>query len=90
MRIFAIFDAEGLPKGFYTPVVHSRIPEGAVCISKEQWHEFITHQGRRSWDGENVVEYIPASSSKRGAALGMGQGLGLLCKFHFLFRRSKR
>lgn len=61
MRIYALFDDHGLPKGFYTPLVHASIPKGAVCISVTQWHEFIRHKGLRRWDGEKVVEYLPST-----------------------------
>ncbi|MDR3641102.1 MAG: hypothetical protein P4L39_07245 [Humidesulfovibrio sp.] len=67
MEIFAVFDDEGLPKGFFTPVVHSHIPHGSCRISVEQWHEFIANKGARRWDGENIVEYVPIS--KPGPAL---------------------
>jgi len=60
MQVFAVFDAHGLPKGFYTPVIHQNIPREAVPITIEQWHQLIGNKGRCRWDGENVVEYIPA------------------------------
>jgi len=47
---YAIFDEKGLPKGFYSPDIHSNIPENAVEITDEQWREFINNQGKRAWD----------------------------------------
>jgi len=90
MRIYAIFDTEGLPKGFYTPLVHSRIPEGAVCISKEQWHEFIRNQGQRCWDGEKVVEYAPRSCSAQSLAARIGEFIGGVGYFVFTLKRIAR
>lgn len=64
MQIYALFDDLGLPKGFYTPLVHESIPNGAVCISVVQWHEFIRYKGLRRWDGEKVVEYLPDTQQR--------------------------
>jgi len=47
---YAIFDKKGLPKAFYSPDVHSNIPDNAIEITDEQWREFINNQGRRAWD----------------------------------------
>ncbi len=57
MEIYALFDDNGLPKGFFTPVIHEDIPAGAVRITICHWHEFITNQGSRRWDGEKPVKY---------------------------------
>ena len=73
MQIYALFDETGLPKGFYTPLVHERIPKGAVPISVSQWHEFIRHKGLRRWDGEKVVEYKPVTSTRPNKFLLMGR-----------------
>lgn len=59
MEIYALFDAEGFPTGFYTPVIHEKIPHSAIRITTVEWHEFITHKGSRRWDGEKPVEYNP-------------------------------
>jgi len=90
MRIYAVFDANGLPKGFYTPVVHSKIPEGAVRISKEQWHEFIRNQGQRCWDGEKVVEYVPQPCSAHGFAARIGEFFGEFGYFVFTLKKIAR
>lgn len=65
MEIYALFDDQGLPKGFYTPVIHAKIPHGAVRITTCHWHEFIRHQGFRRWDGEKPVEYIPPQTPSK-------------------------
>lgn len=63
MQVFAVFDANGLPKGFYTPVIHQNIPKEAVPVSVEQWHQLIGNKGKCRWDGEKVVEYFPPPES---------------------------
>jgi hypothetical protein len=56
----ALFDEQGLPRGFYIPEVHGdAIPNGAVDISHAQWREFLENQGLRRWDGNAVVPYDP-------------------------------
>ncbi len=67
MQIYALFDDDGLPKGFFTPVIHAEIPPGAVRISVEDWHEFIRNMDRRRWDGEKVVEYVAPERLKADA-----------------------
>ncbi len=57
VRIFAIFDESGLPKGFYPTDVWPNTPAGAVEISHDDWLEFLDYQGQRRWDGKQVVEY---------------------------------
>ena len=73
MQIFAIFDDNGLPEAFYTPLVHQRIPGGAIQISVHDWHEFIRNKGQRRWDGEKVVEYLPAACPRPDKFLLMGR-----------------
>ena len=73
MQIYALFDENGIPKGFYTPVIHADIPAGAVRISVEDWHEFITNMDRRRWDGEKVVEYIPPERLKADSRTLVGR-----------------
>lgn len=90
MDVYAIFDQDGLPKGFYTPIVHSHIPHGAVRISKEQWHELIGHKGRRRWDGEKVVEYAPPPCSGPGISTLLGQALDKLGEIVVTFKRLTR
>lgn len=63
MKVFAIFDDKGFPKGFYTPVIHSAIPKEAVCITVAQWHHMIRNSGASRWDGEKVVECFPGEHS---------------------------
>jgi hypothetical protein len=59
MRIFALFDEDGRPKGFYPNDVWPSRPQDAVEISPDDWREFCDYQGKRRWDGSKVVEYIP-------------------------------
>jgi len=83
MQVFALFDEHGLPKGFYTPVIHDKIPNGAVRISVVQWHDFIRNKGLRRWDGEKVVEYLPSPSTKSNTLVPLGRflfSLGLFLK----------
>lgn len=71
MEIYAVFDPKGLPKGFFTPVIHESIPEDAVRISVTHWHEFIAHKGMRRWDGEKPVEYMPAERPAQACSRSM-------------------
>jgi len=87
MQIFAVFDTEGLPKGFYTPVIHSEIPEGSVRITAKQWHEFLANKGKRKWDGEKVVEYFPPQNSGPAFSARLDQ---LLSVFGVFINRSQR
>lgn len=73
MQIYALFDDQGLPKGFFTPLVHQSIPDGAVRISVKDWHEFIRHKDLRRWDGEKVVEYLPPTCHRPDKFLLMGR-----------------
>jgi hypothetical protein len=56
MKIYALFDEEGRPKGFYPTDIHPTPPLGAVEISVDDWQEFLDYQGVRRWDGFKVVE----------------------------------
>ena len=85
MQIYALFDDNGLPRGFFTPVIHSEIPSDAVQISVKQWHEFIRNKGRMRWDGEKAVEYLPPDSAGRGISSRFGQ---LLRPLRMLRRKS--
>ncbi|MGQ8632102.1 hypothetical protein ACUTJJ_11565, partial [Agrobacterium sp. DKPNP3] len=55
--IFAIFNEQGFPMGFYSDEVHGEnIPEGAVEISESEWHDLLDNPGLRKWlDGEIVT-----------------------------------
>lgn len=59
--MFAVFDAGGWPLAFYDPEIwRSReLPAGAVELSEAQWREFVENQGRRRWDGAQVVPEEP-------------------------------
>jgi hypothetical protein len=98
MTIYAKFNDEGLPEGFYTEGVHGPlmkpvysdpvpvygeddegnlviirydegekvgeernplIPDGVVEITRDQWVEFLSNQGRRRWNGVVVEPYEP-------------------------------
>jgi len=78
MHVFAVFDANGLPKGFYTPVIHSSIPSEAIPISIEHWHQLIGNKGKCRWDGEKVVEYFPPPESASMFVAVLRQLLGSL------------
>lgn len=68
-RIFAKFDAVGLPLGFWDESAYaspaegvdrnSIIPHDAVEITAEQWREFLDNQGARRWQNGQVVVYTP-------------------------------
>lgn len=75
MEIYALFDEDGHPKGFFTPVVHSRIPGDAIRISVSHWHEFIRNKGLRRWDGEKPVKYDPPHDAGRPVASRLGRAL---------------
>ncbi|QTG13053.1 DUF4376 domain-containing protein [Agrobacterium tumefaciens] len=56
---FGIFDALGLPLGFYDSEFHGEnIPEDAVEISDAQWQDFLENMGRRKWANGEVIEYV--------------------------------
>lgn len=60
MEIYALFDKEGLPKGFYNRNLHKgKIPKQAIKISEEHWSEFINNQGQRRWNGNYPEPYNP-------------------------------
>lgn len=75
MEIYALFDENGHPQGFYTPVVHSRIPGKAIKISVLHWHEFIRNKGLRRWDGEKPVKYDPPHDMSRPVESRLGRAL---------------
>lgn len=56
--IHALFSTDGLPLGFYHEGINV-IPDGTTPITEDQWLEFLGNQGRRRWDGSNVVDYLP-------------------------------
>jgi hypothetical protein len=87
MQIFAVFDDDGLPTGFYTPGIHAEIPTKACRISVKQWHEFITNKGQRRWDGEKVVEYFPESSPGPAYSSILGQFVGPMLLLFNNYRR---
>src|SRR5690606_7329862 len=66
MTKYAVFDADGFPMGFYAEDIHGApdaegtlIPQGAVKITDQQWHAFLSHPGARKWSNGHVVEYTP-------------------------------
>lgn len=59
MTKFALFDAEGFPRAFYSPDVNPEIPEDAVEITEEQWEEFISYPLARRWVDGQVAPYDP-------------------------------
>lgn len=56
---FAIFDEQGFPVAFYAEGVHEEIPVSAVRLSDSQWHDLVSNQGLRRWDGANVINFDP-------------------------------
>lgn len=70
MMMYAVFDSEGLPAGFYTEAVHGdAIPEHAIAITEEQWLDFLRNPGARRWDGAAVVDYSPTPLPISGEAV---------------------
>lgn len=58
----ALFSADGSPSAFYDTAIHGAgIPADAVAISDAQWLDFVSHPGRRKWQGGAVVEVAPAA-----------------------------
>lgn len=84
MSIYAKFDINGVPVGFYNEAIHNDIPEGGVDISEEQWKEFINNQGQRRWDGEKVVEYARVATDDELAATIRAQRDRLLAETDYL------
>lgn len=60
--VFAKFDDEGFPVGFYTEEIHGdTIPTDAIEITNDQWREFLDNPGLRKWVNGEMAEYIPPS-----------------------------
>ncbi|WP_262522687.1 hypothetical protein [Agrobacterium tumefaciens] len=58
--IFAVFNEQGYPMGFYSDEVHGdNIPEGAVEISENEWQDLLDNPGRRKWIDGAVVAVEP-------------------------------
>ncbi|MDH2092571.1 hypothetical protein N5K21_28055 [Rhizobium pusense] len=61
--IFATFNEDGFPTGFYsTIVVGEEYPGGAIEITNEQWSEFVNNSGRRKWVNGEVVLAEPITA----------------------------
>lgn len=69
MKIYATFDDDGFPTGFWNDEVfpnrtdgsqHPSIPSTAICITPHQWQEFIDNAGLRKWEDGRVVPFTPA------------------------------
>lgn len=58
MKIFATFNEQGLPTGFYNTEIHNIIPELAIEISKEDWETFVTYPNKYRLNN-NKIEEIP-------------------------------
>lgn len=63
---YAVINDDGFPQSFYSEDVHGSrddpntlIPADAVEITDDQWRELLENQGRRKWQGGEVVEYEP-------------------------------
>ena len=67
---FALFDASGMPQGFYADDVQGprllddgtpnpAYPDGVVEITDEQWLDLISNQGARRWVDGTVVAFEP-------------------------------
>lgn len=63
MTIFAKFDADGLPVGFWIAAAYidpaAVIPPDAIEITPEQHADMLAHPGARRWVDGAVVEYAP-------------------------------
>ncbi|MDH2092534.1 hypothetical protein N5K21_27860 [Rhizobium pusense] len=58
--VFAKFDDEGFPIGFYTEEIHGdTIPAGSIEISEAQWKDFLDNAGLRRWENGGIVEIEP-------------------------------
>lgn len=74
MEIFATFDEQGFPTGFYHPEISTvAAPASAVKITEKQWLDFCENQGARKWSNGKVLTVshpeagpvVPASVSDR-------------------------
>ncbi len=62
MKIYASFDEDGFPSGFYCDELHGeKVPVEAIEITEDQWREFLDNSGFRRWVDGDVVEYTPPS-----------------------------
>jgi hypothetical protein len=52
MEIYALFDEDGHPKGFYTPVVHSHFQSAPSDLRSRLMNS--SHKGLRRWVGEEL------------------------------------
>jgi len=68
MKIYAKFDENGFPVGFYPEDVYKEQPEGAIEITENQWREFLENQGRRKWNGDTVIEHTHVPTDDELAA----------------------
>ena len=75
MRVFAVFDLDGLPAAFYPNDIHPDPVSGAVEISDEDWAAFVAEPGAWRWrDGARVAApaplvpapVVPSSATKLG------------------------
>lgn len=58
--VFAKFDNDGFPVGFYTEEIHGNtIPAGSIEISEAQWKDFLDNAGLRRWENGGIVEIDP-------------------------------
>lgn len=72
MKIFAVFDDDGFPQGFYPEDVfgpleidgerNPSLPPAVVEISEGHWIELVTNQGARRFVEGDVVVYDPTTS----------------------------
>jgi hypothetical protein len=58
-HVFALFDKDGYPIGFYPSDIWPEPPKGSVEISIAQWREFLDNQGYRKYVDGNVVPTEP-------------------------------
>lgn len=55
--ILATFNTEGFPIGFYKPEIHTEIPSGAIEISQQDYHTYISAPGQFRRDETGSIEY---------------------------------
>lgn len=69
MKIYASFDKEGFPIGFYPDDIYSNKPENTIEITEEQWHELLLGNKKFDLDNNKVIDYIYELSFEEKSAI---------------------